>query len=74
MSVAAVETYASRTPDAEGWRGIPFRHPRELEAVAQDDGGKHDGARCPRRHRATHSRNRKVEMASSAAPALAGER
>ncbi len=47
MSVAAVETYASRTPDAEGWRGIPFRHPRELEAVAQDDGGKHDGGPMP---------------------------
>ncbi|MFE6686720.1 hypothetical protein ACFVFQ_09610 [Streptomyces sp. NPDC057743] len=47
MSVADVETYASRTPDAEGWRGIPFRHPRALGCVAQDDGGKHDGGPMP---------------------------
>ncbi|QDL71050.1 hypothetical protein DNK48_18465 [Streptomyces malaysiensis subsp. malaysiensis] len=42
MSAAAVDTYETRTPDAEGWRGIPFRHPRDL-VTAQADGGKHDG-------------------------------
>ncbi|MFE7315314.1 hypothetical protein ACFU7T_19860 [Streptomyces sp. NPDC057555] len=47
MSVAAIETYASRTPDAEGWRGIPFRHPLESGVVAQEDGGKHDGGPMP---------------------------
>ncbi|GGX56660.1 hypothetical protein [Streptomyces noursei] len=41
MSAQAVETYETRTPDSEGWRGIPFRHPRDM-AVAhggEDDGG-----------------------------------
>lgn len=47
MSVAAVETYEMRTPDTEGWRGIPFRHPRDLRAVAEKDGGKHDGGPMP---------------------------
>ncbi|MEU7635441.1 MULTISPECIES: hypothetical protein [unclassified Streptomyces] len=47
MSVAAVETYETRTPDAEGWRGIPFRRPRDGQVVAQDDGGKHDGGPMP---------------------------
>ncbi|WEV25588.1 hypothetical protein OYE22_10590 [Streptomyces sp. 71268] len=47
MSGATVETYENRTPDAEGWRGVPFRHPRDLRDVAQDDGGKHDGGPMP---------------------------
>lgn len=47
MSAAAVETYETRTPDAEGWRGVPFRHPRDLTVVAQDDDGKHDGGPMP---------------------------
>ncbi len=46
MSGAAVETYEARVPDAEGWRGVPFRHPRDLRPVAQD-GGKHDGGPMP---------------------------
>ncbi|MEV0279668.1 hypothetical protein AB0I22_25200 [Streptomyces sp. NPDC050610] len=46
MSGVAVETYETRVPDAEGWRGVPFRHPQELGAVAQD-GGKHDGGSMP---------------------------
>ncbi|WP_411121585.1 hypothetical protein [Streptomyces sp. x-19] len=47
MSVATVETYDTRTPDADGWRGVPFRCPREFTVVAQDDGGKHDGGPLP---------------------------
>ncbi|WP_327155534.1 hypothetical protein [Streptomyces tubercidicus] len=43
MSALAVETYETRTPDAEGWRGVPFRHPADMEA----DGGKHDGGPMP---------------------------
>lgn len=43
MSVAAVETYETRTPDNEGWHGIPFRHPRELTATGEFAGGQHDG-------------------------------
>ncbi|MFJ3949645.1 hypothetical protein ACIPXV_06170 [Streptomyces libani] len=43
MGVAAVETYETRTADAEGWRGVPFRHPADMEA----DGGKHDGGPMP---------------------------
>ncbi|MFF7410030.1 hypothetical protein [Streptomyces lydicus] len=39
----AVETYETRTPDAEGWHGIPFRHPADMDA----DGGKHDGGPMP---------------------------
>lgn len=46
MSAAAVDTYETRTPDVEGWRGVPFRHPRDLVA-AQADGGKHDGGPIP---------------------------
>lgn len=46
MSVAAVDTYGTRTPDAEGWRGVPFRRPRDL-VTAEDDGGKHDGGPMP---------------------------
>ncbi|GGN41615.1 hypothetical protein GCM10012285_20990 [Streptomyces kronopolitis] len=46
MNAAAVDTYHARVPDAEGWRGIPFRHPRDKEATAQD-GGKHDGGPMP---------------------------
>ncbi|KUL54775.1 hypothetical protein ADL22_02425 [Streptomyces sp. NRRL F-4489] len=47
MSVVAVETYETRAPDGEGWRGIPFRHPRDVEIVGQSDGGKHDGGPMP---------------------------
>ncbi|MGW2023053.1 hypothetical protein [Streptomyces decoyicus] len=43
MSALAVETYETRTPDAEGWRGVPFRHPADTEA----DAGKHDGGPMP---------------------------
>lgn len=46
MSAAPVDVYETRTPDAEGWRGTPFRHPRDL-ATAKDDGGKHDGGPLP---------------------------
>ncbi|MGO4422481.1 hypothetical protein AB4Z54_28185 [Streptomyces sp. MCAF7] len=46
MNAAAVDTYETRTPDTEGWRGVPFRHPRDL-ATAQADGGKHDGGPMP---------------------------
>ena len=45
MSAVAVETYETRTPDVEGWRGVPFRHLRDLTVVAQEDGGKHDGGK-----------------------------
>lgn len=47
MSLGAVDTYETRAPDAEGWRGVPFRHPRDQSVVAQDDGGKHDGGPMP---------------------------
>ncbi|MGV4923161.1 hypothetical protein K2224_04070 [Streptomyces sp. BHT-5-2] len=47
MGTATVETYDTRTPDSEGWRGIPFRHPRDLKVVTQADGGKHDGGPMP---------------------------
>lgn len=47
MSVAAVDTYEMRTPDAEGWRGVPFRHPRDVAGAAQADGGKHDAGPMP---------------------------
>ncbi|MEU7635057.1 hypothetical protein [Streptomyces sp. NPDC039016] len=47
MSAAAVETMDTRPRDAEGWPGVPFRHPRDLEVVAEDDGGKHDGGPMP---------------------------
>lgn len=43
MSALAVETYETRTPDAEGWRGVPFMHPADMEA----DGGRHDGGPMP---------------------------
>ncbi|GGU94646.1 hypothetical protein GCM10010211_72200 [Streptomyces albospinus] len=43
MSAVSVDTYETRTPDTEGWRGIPFRHPVGMEA----DGGKHDGGPMP---------------------------
>ncbi|MER8068018.1 hypothetical protein ABTZ59_06885 [Streptomyces sp. NPDC094034] len=39
-----VETYETRTPDPEGWRGVPFRHPANRTA---DDDGKHDGGPMP---------------------------
>ncbi|GAA0336072.1 hypothetical protein QZH56_12215 [Streptomyces olivoreticuli] len=47
MSVASpegVETFETRTPDADGWRGIPFRHPADMQA---SDGGRHDGGSMP---------------------------
>ncbi|MFI2289971.1 hypothetical protein [Streptomyces niveus] len=48
MSVQTVETYETRPPDADGWRGFPFRHPWDLAVVsAEDDGGKHDGGPMP---------------------------
>ncbi|MGO4424032.1 hypothetical protein AB4Z54_36415 [Streptomyces sp. MCAF7] len=49
MSAAAVDTYETRTPDAEGWCGVPFRHPRDLvdPVTAQADGGKHDAGPMP---------------------------
>lgn len=48
MSAQTVDTYETRPPDAEGWRGIPFRHPGEVPSVvAADDGGKHDGGPMP---------------------------
>ena len=50
MSVAAVDTYGTHRPDAEGWRGVPFRHPRDLAGAAQADGGKHTPGPCPRSH------------------------
>ncbi|WP_326611614.1 hypothetical protein OG949_20980 [Streptomyces scopuliridis] len=46
MSLAGpeqVDRYETRVPDAEGWRGVPFRHPAEVEA----DSGKHDGGPMP---------------------------
>ncbi|MDT0543825.1 hypothetical protein [Streptomyces lonegramiae] len=46
MSAAAVDKYETRTPDAEGWHGVPFRHPHDL-ATAQADGRKHDGGPTP---------------------------
>ncbi|MEO3751205.1 hypothetical protein [Streptomyces sp. B6B3] len=42
MTGAAVETYDSRTPDADGWRGVPFKHPLNMA-----DAGKHDGGPMP---------------------------
>ncbi|MGY5133669.1 hypothetical protein ACWGJW_14900 [Streptomyces nigrescens] len=47
MSVAAVDRYETRRADAEGWRGVPFRHPRDMAVAAQDDGGEHDGGPMP---------------------------
>ncbi|MFE3883668.1 hypothetical protein ACFXPQ_12310 [Streptomyces lydicus] len=47
MSVAAIDSYDTRTPDAEGWRGVPFRHPRDRAVTAEADGGKHDGGPMP---------------------------
>lgn len=47
MSAQTVDRYETRTPDAEGWLGVPFRHPRDLAVDATDDGGKHDGGPMP---------------------------
>ncbi len=47
MSATAVETYESRKPDAEGWRGVPFTYPRDIAVTAEADGGKHDGGPMP---------------------------
>ncbi|WP_431781823.1 hypothetical protein [Streptomyces chumphonensis] len=40
MSALAVDTYETRSADADGWRGVPFVHPLM-------DGGKHDGGPMP---------------------------
>ncbi len=34
MSALAVETYETRTPDAEGWHGVPFPDPADPTNVA----------------------------------------
>ncbi|MCZ1006312.1 hypothetical protein [Streptomyces lydicus] len=47
MSAMMVETYETRTPDADGWHGVPFRYPEDIAAVAEADGGKHDGGPMP---------------------------
>ncbi|MDT3398639.1 hypothetical protein RKE29_18645 [Streptomyces sp. B1866] len=48
MTIASLDTFETRTPDAEGWRGVPFRHPRDLPAArSAADGGKHDGGPMP---------------------------
>lgn len=48
MSAQTVDTYETRTPDAEEWRGVPFRHSWDIPLVAaEDDGGKHDGGPMP---------------------------
>ncbi|MGW6602743.1 hypothetical protein [Streptomyces sp. NPDC055036] len=47
MSVAAVDRYETRTPDAGGWRGVPFKHPGDMEVTAEADSGKHDGGPMP---------------------------
>ncbi|MYT33282.1 MULTISPECIES: hypothetical protein [unclassified Streptomyces] len=47
MSSVAVETFETRRRDTEGWPGVPFRHPRDLEVGAEDEGGKHDGGPMP---------------------------
>ncbi|MFB4196579.1 hypothetical protein [Streptomyces carpaticus] len=52
MTAPTIDAYETRTPDSEGWRGIPFRHPRQLGAelpvpTAENDGGKHDGGPMP---------------------------
>ncbi|MEU6485088.1 hypothetical protein [Streptomyces sp. NPDC046887] len=50
MSVV-LDSYETRAPDAEGWRGIPFRHPgdgaRTPLTAAMADGGRHDGGPMP---------------------------
>lgn len=30
MSAGTLDTYEMRTPDAEEWRGVPFRHARDM--------------------------------------------
>ncbi|GGK19064.1 hypothetical protein GCM10011583_58610 [Streptomyces camponoticapitis] len=50
MSAGTLDTYETRTPDAEEWRGVPFRHARDMPggvSLAADDGGKHDGGPKP---------------------------
>ncbi|WP_405677205.1 hypothetical protein OG292_21965 [Streptomyces sp. NBC_01511] len=47
-----VDRYETRPPDAEDWRGVPFRHPRDMRGgtavvPAKADGGKHDGGPMP---------------------------
>ncbi|MFE1962438.1 hypothetical protein [Streptomyces sp. NPDC059479] len=57
MSAQTVDTYETRTPDAERWRGVPFLHAEDMPAGAtadvitlvtvEDDGGKHDAGPMP---------------------------
>ncbi|MFB8352196.1 hypothetical protein [Streptomyces niveus] len=49
MSAQTVDTFDTRPPDAENWRGVPFRHPLDMfsAGAAADDGGKHDGGPMP---------------------------
>ncbi|MYZ36358.1 MULTISPECIES: hypothetical protein [unclassified Streptomyces] len=59
MSAQTVDTYETRAPDTEGWRGVPFLHPKDMPAGAtadvstlvtaevEDDGGKHDAGPMP---------------------------
>ncbi|MET4923507.1 hypothetical protein P3L51_14260 [Streptomyces sp. PSRA5] len=48
MSAQTVDTYETRAPDAEEWRGVPFRHSQDMPWVtAEGDGGKHDGGPMP---------------------------
>lgn len=42
-----VESYETRTPDADGWHGVPFRHPAEFADIAATDNGRHDGGPMP---------------------------
>ncbi|PRH77192.1 hypothetical protein C6N75_21590 [Streptomyces solincola] len=43
-----LDTYETRVPDAEGWRGFPFRHPADMGVPAfAADGGRHDGGPMP---------------------------
>ncbi|GLW13799.1 hypothetical protein Stsp01_05420 [Streptomyces sp. NBRC 13847] len=47
MSAASVDTFTTRTPDGEGWRGVPFRYPADMPVVTAADGGRHDGGPMP---------------------------
>ncbi|MCU4747158.1 hypothetical protein [Streptomyces sp. G-5] len=48
MTTPTVDAYETRTPDSEGWLGVPFRHPRGLNPAlpvpaAEYEAGTHDG-------------------------------
>ncbi|MFC8825061.1 hypothetical protein ACFT9I_06840 [Streptomyces sp. NPDC057137] len=50
MSAQTVDTYETRAPDVEEWRGVPFRHSQDMSWLTthnDDDGGKHDGGPKP---------------------------